>query len=221
MPKIEKPEVRYLLEDVLSLGFAIVKNNGFVSVNESTRTGKFTTGTEVAMMIAGDKDAFIVSQSEADETLPMVMSIVDFIDEMELPKNAFMSYIADLKTWFYLGSVPKSKIKLVVSSIGMFLKAQEEKLTPKIDTKWLGEEGTKISVAAKLISKRNISTRYGDSQIVNAATADGGMIVWFTTGNVSNLTVGKDYQISGKVKKLDEFRGTKQTILTRAVFNEV
>lgn len=223
MSKAQNTEVRYYLEDVLALGLAIAKRSGFVSVKQAETSGVFTTGTEVAMIISSSPDSLKIPEVEVQDCMPVVMSVVDFVESMEVPKGPFLDYVMDLKLWFYKGEVPLKKVKLVVSVLGAFFKAQEEKLLPKVEkvSKWLGIEDEKISVTATVTTKRPLNTRFGMSQVVNAVTADGGTIVWFASGNISHITVGKQYKVEGKVKNLTEFKGTKQTIMSRPKFTKI
>jgi hypothetical protein len=41
------------------------------------------------------------------------------------------------------------------------------------------------------------------------------ILSWFTSSNISDLEVGKEYWLSATVKEHSEYKGEKQTILTR------
>lgn len=54
---------------------------------------------------------------------------------------------------------------------------------------------------------------FGATFIHKFVDAKGNIATWFSTGR--QLEIGKTYKIKGTVKKFDEFRGVKQTVLTR------
>jgi hypothetical protein len=210
---------KFLVEDVLAIALVISKRNGFVSARMSETTGQFSTGSEVAMIIANDQNALVVTQAEVIEAMPAVMSIIDFIDEMEIPKNEFREFVTELKVKTFVGEVSLKKVKLVVAAVGMFLNEQKRKAeiaaNANVVSKWLGLEETKIKVKAKVSSIRDMMTRFGPSRIVNAVTPDGGTLVWFASGDISKLRVGGEFVFDAKIKKLTEFKGIKQTVISR------
>jgi hypothetical protein len=173
------------------------------------------------MIISGDTNSLRVNESEVRDVMPVVMSLIDFVDEMEYPKNQFSEYVAELKVKFFVGEVSLKKISLVISVIGLYLKAQKEKLEKPTDSKWLGIEDSKINVVAQVSDIRTINTRYGTSKIVTAPTADGGTIVWFASGDTSKIVVGNSYKVEARVKSLTEYKGIKQTVVSRPKFTEI
>lgn len=88
---------------------------------------------------------------------------------------------------------------------------------PKPSTKWIGREGERITeqvVLQKVFQFETHFTYYGETHyIYKFITADGDILVWKTGPQV--LDEGKAYTLTGTVKHHDDYKGEKQTVLTR------
>jgi hypothetical protein len=64
-------------------------------------------------------------------------------------------------------------------------------------------------------------TAYGYTTILKFRTADGAVLVWFASStSIGRADVGKAYALTGTVKKHDDYKGSKQTTLTRCSATE-
>ena len=86
---------------------------------------------------------------------------------------------------------------------------------PASTSHWIGTEGEKIKdLSVTLVGIRGFETRFGYSQAVTFNDAEGDVLTWFTSVNIP-FEISDSCKLSGTVKKLDEYKGCKQTILTR------
>lgn len=85
---------------------------------------------------------------------------------------------------------------------------------PRKESQWLGSVGEKITAKITVSSVNYLSGDYGTTTVINMIDADGNVIVWFASGS-HDVNKDEQYKVSGKIKKLDEYRSVKQTILTR------
>ena len=53
------------------------------------------------------------------------------------------------------------------------------------------------------------------SHLYKFIDADGNVFSWFSSNSIDGLTEGVNVKLVGTIKKLDEYQGEKQTILTR------
>ena len=88
---------------------------------------------------------------------------------------------------------------------------------PKTESRYVAEVGEIVDTEVKLVSEHSFETHftfYGETKyIYKFADAEGNTIVWKT--GCQDFEVGKSYKIKGKVKELSEYKGDKQTVLTR------
>lgn len=96
-------------------------------------------------------------------------------------------------------------------------KAKENK--NNITSKWVGEVGNKIENTLKL--ERSFTTEgfYGTTYIYNFIDEEGNKYTWFSSKNMK-LEEGNEYKVNGTVKKHQEYKGEKQTVITRCKINK-
>lgn len=83
-------------------------------------------------------------------------------------------------------------------------------------SQFLGTVGSKLgATVAELVNSKVVSTVYGDMEILTFKDIDGNTIVWKTSPK-DDLKIGMVVQINGIIKDHSEFRGDKQTVITRA-----
>ncbi len=65
-------------------------------------------------------------------------------------------------------------------------------------------------------------TAYGYTTVLRFRTAEGATLVWkSTSADLSRADVGKRYTLAGNIKSHEEYKGSKQTIVTRCAVAEV
>lgn len=80
---------------------------------------------------------------------------------------------------------------------------------------WVGEVGDKIEMPVKVTFTRRIDTYYGPSLLIRMVTQRGGYeVVAFYSGQ-TEFEKGDEFVLTGKVKKLEEYKEVKQTVVTR------
>ena len=89
-----------------------------------------------------------------------------------------------------------------------------KKARPASKSQWIGEEKDRIvDLPVVLVSIHGFETRYGYSQVVKFLNGDN-VITWFTAVDIK-FEPGDNILLSGTIKKLDEYKGEAQTIMTR------
>jgi hypothetical protein len=107
---------------------------------------------------------------------------------------------------------------LPYSEVYAIIKEMKEALAPKSASEYIGNVGETITVAVTLVSIHTFTTHftyYGETNyIFKFSDNDGNTIVW-KTSSYQQIEEGKRYEIKGKVKEHSEYKGDKQTVLTR------
>lgn len=87
---------------------------------------------------------------------------------------------------------------------------------PASTSEWFGAIGKRFKeVPVTLVGIYGFQGQYGYSQVVKFQTETGDVLTWFTSVNIP-VEVGENCFLTGTVKKWDEYRGERTTIITRA-----
>jgi hypothetical protein len=82
------------------------------------------------------------------------------------------------------------------------------------NSKHFGQVGERLNFYATVL---RVSTRegdYGTTFIYKMLTREGNMVTWFSSGS-ADMEIGKEYLLTGTIKKLDTYNNVAQTIVTR------
>lgn len=86
----------------------------------------------------------------------------------------------------------------------------------------VGTVGKRETFAATLDFVHGYETAYGYTTILKFRTHDGALLVWKASNtSLDRECVGKAYMVKGTVKKHDEYKGEKQTVVARCSVDEV
>lgn len=100
--------------------------------------------------------------------------------------------------------------------IECYVKALREKWevdnAPK--TEWYGSVKDKVDLKVKLVRRGSYDTMYGTTMVYTFETDDGHQLVW-KTGSWLEQEIGSEVTLKGTVKAHTEYKGIKQTELTR------
>lgn len=152
-----------------------------------------------------------------------VKEIIECVDSMDI-KNS--EYITVLKNLVKAGFVTVKTANFAASMIPMYRreKARQIERENSKGSEWVASVGEKIKDHLVTVTGvKAISGYYGMSILVDMLDNDENRIKFFYTGkdDINASFIGKKFLVSGRVKKHDEYNGTKQTVLTRAKLVEV
>ena len=89
-----------------------------------------------------------------------------------------------------------------------------------VESQYVGELGDKlVNIPVVLESKRKFNSAYGESNIF-LFNMNGNILVWITKLNVA-AEIGSHMRLSGTIKEFKEFRGCKQTRVTRCKITDI
>lgn len=144
-----------------------------------------------------------------NETWVKVKSIKHFVEE--LVDNS--DYVHNLKTIFKTEFVDNSKLGIVVSAVGYYLRETAARIEAENDSvsEYIGDVGDKIEFTAKPVVVSSYENEYGVS-ILYKFVDDGNVIMW-RTGKYLDPDVA--YTIKATIKEHSNFRNVKQTVVTR------
>lgn len=98
------------------------------------------------------------------------------------------------------------------------IKEIKNKNAPKTESRWIGSVGDKIELDVKFKRSFSFETHFtyrGETNFIYKFADEEGNTVMWKTGKHLDLEENHDYKISGTIKAHDEYKGDKQTVLTR------
>lgn len=83
------------------------------------------------------------------------------------------------------------------------------------ESEWVGEVGKKIETIVEIDEVRTFTGTYGYTYFYKLRDEAGNELVWFASRNALQNLAGSQIRIKGTVKSHGDYKGRKQTILTR------
>jgi hypothetical protein len=126
-------------------------------------------------------------------------------------------FLHNVKTATSTGMVSAKTAGVIAAAYLMY----EKDVTQKISTGTSEYQGTvkdRIRISATCYNAFLSEGMYGITQICKLKDSKGNVFSWFNTGR-KRLETGTKYNLTGTVKKHQEYRGTRETVLTRCRIN--
>lgn len=104
------------------------------------------------------------------------------------------------------------------SEIVAFIEAKQAEYAPKTASEYVGEIGDTIAATVTLTGIHTYETHftyYGETNYIYKFTDESGNTLVWKTAAWQDVEEGKQYNLKGKVKEHSEYKGDKQTVLTR------
>lgn len=118
-----------------------------------------------------------------------------------------------------LGDVVDGRKAGIVASLVTYYNrdlAKREETQKDADSQWMGALGKREVFTLTLKKIFYAESQWGTKTIYKFKDAAGNIATWFSTATLeAELVIGVTYSVKGTVKKHEEYRGAKQTILNR------
>ena len=212
-----------MAERLMAAAVAASRTHGFVSKKQADEAqGERVATAEVVydMLMSRRPSPMAQEVSVGDDDREKAAVILAWVKDQQPTSE----YISNLKVVLGSEAVEPRRMNLAVSAVGAYLRemewaakrqADEAAAAQKGPAAFLGQEGEKVGRPAVLQTQRDIDGHYGTTTLYSFLSDDGYAMKWFSSRNLG-LTDGERYQVNGTVKKHEEFRGQKQTAITRA-----
>jgi hypothetical protein len=211
-------------QSVLSVAAAIIRQLGYVKASEADE-GRTPTSRIVRFVIFGNHrpplsrperqwlDA-AKSKTPADEELTKkAIEWFESIPQEEKDRSEFYHNIQVLLKSEVVSPRDVGYVSAIFPSYARAMNMQRDRSQEK--NEHAGAVGQKLPpTPVTVVSTTNINGQYGVTQLCRMHDAEGRLYVWFNSGG-NRLEQGQKLTITGTIKKHDEFKGRKQTVLTR------
>jgi uncharacterized protein YeeX (DUF496 family) len=113
------------------------------------------------------------------------------------------------------GCISNKQRDILIKSLKDDYRRYEEKKNIPV-SKYIGEEGKRLQINVEVYNVINISRYFGNTKLHFMRDINGNELRWFSKGE-KFFKNGDKIEIKGTVKKHTEYKGVKQTILTRVL----
>jgi len=155
------------------------------------------------------------------DSLPSVDEIKEKIVELfkDVDKSKDFGWNLDQACFDNEGNLRKQTSKIgilafvVFKAINAIMNPHDEKKEKKTSN-WIGSVKERLDITMKIVMVRNVYSNWGGSVLIKGI-ANGSDVVSFFSQTITDAAVGEEIKIKGTVKELAEFKGEKQTTMTR------
>lgn len=204
----------YTVQDVLLETAWQVDKSGYISKDKAWEWGTDATSTSVWNALHSTHAA----RNYTAEHNIAVAAVIAFVNAQEED----FGYVSNLKSLINNKYVTNKNFGLLVSSFGYYAaemrkaeRAEADKLTA--NSQWIKSVGEKIKFVAQPVLIYSGETQWGYSYMYRFVL-DGNELVW-KTGTWLDTEI--EYEVTGTIKAHNEYRGKKQTELTRCRVKEI
>jgi hypothetical protein len=126
-------------------------------------------------------------------------------------------YLWNLHAVARAGVTEARTIGIAASMVAAYTKAEARKreLAARKPSDYVGEIGERRSFVLTLQRHHSFETAFGWKSLYSFRDEEDNVFVWFTSAGDDELTEGATYTVLGTIKEHEEYKGTRQTILSR------
>jgi hypothetical protein len=205
----------------------LARTIGFVSRREERENDSAHATAGVAWNLLNPVGVFAHQNTEKHQALiedsdrEMARKVIEFTPSLWAGKdeNELSDYVLNMKNTFGTELVSSRTAGLVASAYRCYERHLSDEAKKKLSASLSGSahQGKvkqRLTLTLTCYNTNMIEGMYGSTQICKFADEHGNVFVWFNSGRTS-IQTGEKYTLKGTVKKHAEFRGIKETHLTR------
>ena len=211
----------YNVNQYLQIAYNCIVSYGYVKSNNDYYNDEITTRERISIAYSDITNEY-VDQTEVDTDLinKIKQAFYDFAKSN--PSNFTHNVCAVLQqtcvSWKYtklLHFVPTFYLnKVELEARKREAEAKKQAFMATLNNEYAGSVGDKITTEATLTRYSTFDGQYGVMYVYNFKDVQGHVMVWFTS-KALYVDEGDTITIKGTIKKLSEYKGIKQTVLTR------
>lgn len=209
----------YNVNQYLNIAYNCIVKYGYTKLNYG---GEITTRERISIAYSDMTDEYVDSDK-------VDVSLIDKIKQAfyDFAKSHPSDFTHNVCTGLQQTCVNRKYTKLLYFVPTFYLnkikwearkqeaEAKKQAFMATLNNEWAGDVGDKITTEATLTGYSSFDGQYGVMYVYNFKDVQGHVLVWFTSKALTTVNEGDTITIKGTVKKLSEYKGIKQTILTR------
>jgi len=210
----ERSPYAFGLHDFLATTNAVINDNGWVSRGLAREKGGASTSDIVMEQFSVNHHPKFVLLPIIDDDRKMADDTIEYFLNLDPEDN---DYLTNCKKVAEIGYVPTKQIGVACSMVATFKRSYEDKLRKEARgvSEYVGEVGDKLEVAVEVVFDVVVNSMYGTSVLYIFVDGNGNKYKTFYSGNSWNCETGDKVALKGTVKKHEEYKGEKATMLTR------
>ncbi len=199
------------VERFLAVSAATIREFGWVSRKAAKED--YSGRTIATADIAGDAywNASKVGITVTDADTQMAQDAIDWVINLDANND----YTINAQKIGNLSYIPVNLTGIAASIVSSYQRDLGRKATAAASapSSWQGTVGERLTVTLTVERTHSFQSNFGTTTIHNFKDAAGNIFVWFASKE--KLNTGATYTVTGTVKKFSDYRGTKQTELSR------
>lgn len=210
--------------DILAVAHFIIKENGF----KPSSFGPQSTRDHVATIISPNwraakevEEARRVRTAMTDADRDAAQKVLDYILSDDF--NGSSTYVENLKVVAAQRFITGRHFGLIASAPSAYARflGEQKKAEVKKDSEWIGQEGDKkvttTGLVTKVVNCGSYSYSGPDSYLYVWLTDNGEIVKTFSTSSTfADVEEGDTITVTGTIKKHEEYKGEKVTVMTRS-----
>jgi hypothetical protein len=212
------------LNDVAAIALSLISKNGFVSAAQAEFQGNKTGDDMVSFLVRNvpQLSDWYAAVTPSEENKAAAAAIVKRLSDRILP--AYINAPTTLDSFaFKLGIILNRQVAdykdMQIFAAAVNREAgimARENVKSSVKNEWLPnvKEGDKIAVEATISMAKEVQSSFGCSTLVKFLTAEGYPLTTFHSGQ-QEFNPGSRVKVTGTVKRLEDGKFGKQTMLTR------
>lgn len=201
-------ESQLTLKGFLAYVVAAINKRGWISSSAAEEQGRQSTAA-YAYFQAFERQKHLIEIEPTKQNALVAEEIVTWMQQIDPGSSDYMYSLRSIANNEYV----TFKSKGYAASAYMAMMREREQTNASSPSSYLGEVGKKLKAVAKLEHSYGYRNAYGLSYIHKFTDAGGNVLVWSTA---TTLELGSTYTIEAAIKAHEEYRGVKQTVITRA-----
>lgn len=221
-----RTERYYPIEGVLTLARRLIRQLGWVSRKEAEERYTTATASWVTSITTWDewkknapRDVIAAFENGCDEDVEIAAQALQWIRDKRAEADTLNDYIYNLLVVCSQERIPVKHFGLACSLISAWMRDQEREIERKLresrpPSQHFGTVKKREKFTLTVTGLNFFDNEWGLTTFVRFVDDNGNCASWKASGEV-DMDIGDKYIVTGTVKEHGEYKGTKQTILTR------
>ena len=212
----------YNVNQYLNIAYNCIVNYGYVKQNNDYYGKEIATPERISIAYSDKTDEYVDSDNvDADLIDKIKQAFYDFAkshpsDFTHNVCTVLQQTCVDCKYTKLLYFVPTFYLnKIKWEARKQEAEAKKQAFMATLSNEYAGDVGDKITTEATVERVTGFDGQYGYMYVYNFKDVQGRVLVWFTSKALMTVNEGDTITIKGTIKNLNEYKGIKQTVLTR------
>ena len=220
-------EIYFSVENYLAYVAVEIRQRGWTSRRTEHETNKRSTATAALRSIfpvdSYDREDRLLPDPQDEEMAEKAIKWVLGLEPEEVAKS---DYLNNLTVTVKMKAITDREAGIAASAIIAYRRSVEKEVRKEAGkaSEWFGEVKKREDFTLTFLGQNSFDSYYGTKWVVRLQDEAGNNAVWFSTSypgiGDDALEIGRTYKVKATVKECGDYKGTKQTVLTRVKFLE-